>query len=247
VIGVRWLGHATAVVDLGGVRLVTDPLLRRHAGALRRVGPPPDPSWWAGADAALVSHLHLDHADRSSLRQLGVPVLGGSAVSAWARRQGLTGVPLSQEWTPVAADVEVRLVRADHESRPLPGRPRQAYGFLVRAGEETVWFAGDTALYPEMAELERFSISVALLPIHGWGPRLSAGHMDADQAAEAALLSGARRVVPVHWGTFHAAGMNVGSLAWMSRPIGRFEAAMDRRGLADRALPLRVGERAELA
>ncbi|HEU4999009.1 MAG TPA: MBL fold metallo-hydrolase [Lapillicoccus sp.] len=246
-IGIRWLGHATTVVDLGGVRLVTDPLLRRHVGALRRVGPTPDPAWWSGADAALVSHLHLDHADRPSLRRLGVPVLGGPAVAAWAGRQGLGGVALSEEWTTVAGAVQVRLVRADHASRPLPGRPREAYGFLVRAGEDVVWFAGDTALYPEMAELADASISAALLPIHGWGPRLSAGHMDAEQAAEAALLSGARHVVPVHWGTFHAVTMNLGSLNWMTRPVGVFEAAMDRRGIADRALVLGLGERVEVA
>ncbi|HEU4331811.1 MAG TPA: MBL fold metallo-hydrolase [Lapillicoccus sp.] len=246
-IGVRWLGHATTVIDVAGVRLVTDPLLRHHVGALRRVGPTPDPSWWAGTDAALVSHLHLDHADRPSLRRLGVPVLGGPAVAVWARRQRLTGVALSEDWTPIVGAVQVRLVRADHHSRPWPGRSREAYGFLVRAGEEVVWFAGDTALYPEMAVLASASISLALLPIHGWGPRLSAGHMDAEQAAEAALLSGARRVVPVHWGTFHAFGMNVGPLEWMSRPIGHFEAAMDQRGIADRALVLRVGERAEMA
>jgi L-ascorbate metabolism protein UlaG (beta-lactamase superfamily) len=247
VIGVRWLGHATVVLDLGGARLVTDPLLRRHVGALRRVGPTPEPSWWHGADAALVSHLHLDHADQPSLRQLGVPVLGGRAVAAWAGRHGLAGTALPEEWTPIAGAVEVRLVRADHASRPWPGRSREAYGFLVRAGEDVVWFAGDTALYPEMAELAGASISLALLPIHGWGPRLSAGHMDAEQAAEAALLCGARRVVPVHWGTFHAVGMNLGSLGWMTRPGALFEEAMEGRGIADRTVILGVGEWVEIA
>ena len=97
-----------------------------------------------------------------------------------------------------------------------------------------------------LPELAGGPISLALLPIHGWGPRLSAGHMDAEQAAEAAELSQARRVVPIHWGTFHPFAMNLGSLAWMTRPLAAFEAAMDRRGLADRTLVLGIGQYAEV-
>jgi L-ascorbate metabolism protein UlaG (beta-lactamase superfamily) len=253
VIGIRWLGHATVVIDLGGVRLVTDPLLRRHVGALRRVGPTPDPAWWEDADASVVSHLHLDHADLPSLRGLGdVPVLAGPESAAWCARRGLASVALSDDWSAIQGrhgDVEVRLVRADHTSRPLPGRPLEAYGFLMRHGHDVVWFAGDTSLYPEMSRLPELAggpISLALLPIHGWGPRLSAGHMDAERAAEAAELSQARRVVPVHWGTFHPLAMNLGSLEWMTRPLALFEAAMDRRDLADRTLVLGLGQSAEV-
>jgi L-ascorbate metabolism protein UlaG (beta-lactamase superfamily) len=249
VIGIRWLGHATVVIDLGGVRLVTDPLLRRHVGALRRVGPTPDAAWWEGADASLVSHLHLDHTDLPSLRGLGdAPVLAGPEAAAWFARRGLASVALSGVWSAVPAgrgDIEVRLVRADHTSRPLPGRPREAYGLLLRHGLDVVWFGGDTALYPEMSRLPELAggpITLALLPIHGWGPRLSAGHMDAEQAAEAARLSQARRVVPIHWGTFHPLAMNLWSLEWMTRPLAVFEAAMDRRGLGDRSLVLGIGE-----
>jgi len=112
-----------------------------------------------------------------------------------------------------------------------------------------VWFAGDTALYPEMGRLPELAggaIALALLPIHGWGPRLSAGHMDAEQAAEAAGLSQAGRVVPVHWGTFHPLAMNLASLEWMTRPLALYETAMDRRGLGDRSLVLGIGQYAEV-
>ena len=252
-IGIRWLGHATVVIDLGGVRLLTDPLLRRHLGALRRVGPTPDPAWWEGADASVVSHLHLDHADLRSLRGLGdAPVLAGPQAAAWCARRGLASVAMSDDWSAIPGrhgEVEVRLVRADHTSRPLPGRPLEAYGFLLRHRDDVVWFAGDTALYPEMGRLPELAggpIALALLPIHGWGPRLSAGHMDAEQAAEAAGLSQAGRVVPVHWGTFHPLAMNLGSLEWMTRPLALFETAMDRRGLGDRSLVLGIGQYAEV-
>ena len=165
---------------------------------------------------------------------------------------GSTSVAMSDDWSAIPGrhgDVEVRLVRADHTSRPLPGRPLEAYGFLLRHGDDVVWFAGDTALYPEMGRLPELAggpIALALLPIHGWGPRLSAGHMDAEQAAEAAGLSQAGRVVPVHWGTFHPLAMNLGSLEWMTRPLALFETAMDRRGLGDRSLVLGIGQYAEV-
>jgi L-ascorbate metabolism protein UlaG (beta-lactamase superfamily) len=252
VIRVRWLGHATTVLDVGGVRLVTDPLLRRHIGALRRVGPTPDPAWWEGAAGALVSHLHLDHADLPSLRRLAAPVLAGPEATAWCTRHGLAAIALTHEWSDVpsgSGDVKARLVRADHTSRPLPGRPIEAYGFLLRHDGEVVWFAGDTSLHSEMERLPELAggpITLALLPIHGWGPRLSSGHMDAEQAAEAARLSQSHHVVPMHWGTFHPLAMNLASLEWMTRPLGLFQAAMASRGLADRAVVLGIGGSADV-
>lgn len=63
VVRITWLGHASAVLDVAGVRVLTDPLLRRHAGLLRRRGGAPAPAVWSGADVVLLSHLHHDHAE----------------------------------------------------------------------------------------------------------------------------------------------------------------------------------------
>ena len=69
-----FLGHATVLIELDGVRLLTDPLLRSGVAHLRRQVPPVDPSvfaGWAGPHAVLISHLHRDHLDIASLRLLG--------------------------------------------------------------------------------------------------------------------------------------------------------------------------------
>ncbi len=66
-VGVRFVGHATTVLDLGGVRIATDPLLRTRLGPLERHGPTPDAAWFEGIDAVLVSHGHPDHFDPRSL------------------------------------------------------------------------------------------------------------------------------------------------------------------------------------
>jgi L-ascorbate metabolism protein UlaG (beta-lactamase superfamily) len=65
-----YLGHATARIDLGGVRVLTDPVLRERVGPLLRQGPPLHPADYAGTDVVLLSHLHRDHLDLGSLRLL---------------------------------------------------------------------------------------------------------------------------------------------------------------------------------
>ncbi|NUS50356.1 MAG: MBL fold metallo-hydrolase, partial [Nocardioidaceae bacterium] len=220
---VAWLGHSTVVLDIGGRRLLADPLLKRNNGPLRRRGPAPDPGVWTGADAVLVSHLHHDHAELPSLRMLpGVPVLTGHVNAAWLRRRGLAGVGLDDRWHSLGEGVEVRLVRAVHHSRPMPHRPNGAHGHLVRSPEGTAWLAGDTSLFDEMADLPALAgvdeIDLAVVPIGGWGPRLSAGHMGPGEAARACAMTRARWALPVHWGTLHPPVMHHLS-DWMDRPL----------------------------
>jgi L-ascorbate metabolism protein UlaG (beta-lactamase superfamily) len=208
VVRLTWLGHSTVVVDIDGARVLTDPLLRRHAGLLRRSAPPPVPGTWQRPDAVLLSHLHHDHAEVSSLRLLrGAPLMSDPENVAWLRRRKLApALPLGHTWTPVAPGVEVRQVPAEHAHRPMPHRPNAANGHLVRGGSGTVWLAGDTELYPEMEALPGLAggrVDVALVPVWGWGPRLSGGHLTPTDAARAVAMTRARFAVPVHWGTLH--------------------------------------------
>lgn len=237
---VRWLGHATVVLDVGGVRLVTDPLLRRHAGVLRRRGGrAPRSSDWRGADAALVSHLHHDHAELGSLRLLGpVPVLAAPSSAHWLTAHGLRGAGLAPgAWREVTtggrddARARVRTVPAVHGHRPMPHRPNAATGFVVRGAGVTVWFAGDTGPFPGLArvpELAGAPVDLALVPVGGWGPRLSGGHLDPVEAARACALVGARVAVPVHWGTLHPPASRSLPPGWMDRAGRAFEAAVHR-------------------
>jgi L-ascorbate metabolism protein UlaG (beta-lactamase superfamily) len=256
-IDVAWLGHSTVVLDVGGVRLLTDPLLGRHAGPLRRRGGErPAEELWEDPDAVLISHLHHDHAELSSLRLLrDVPVLTAPHNAAWLRRKGMTGaVGLVEDtdgtdgeatWSPVAQDVEVRLVRADHGHRPMPHRPNATHGHLVRTPDVRIWVAGDTDLYPEMADLPALAggpLDLAIVPIGGWGPRLSGGHMDAGRAARACAVSGARRALPVHWGTLHAPFGAHLPRGWMDSPGDHFARELARRAPGCRPVVLRPGE-----
>jgi L-ascorbate metabolism protein UlaG (beta-lactamase superfamily) len=89
---------------------------------------------------------------------------------------------------------------ADHDAARGPfGARAPAFGYLIE-GTRRVYFAGDTDLFPELAELA--PVDLALLPVAGWGPRVPAGHLDPRRAAEAARLLAARAAVPIHWGTY---------------------------------------------
>lgn len=244
---VRWLGHATVVLDVAGARLVTDPLLRRHAGLLRRRSGTPEAAHWSGADAALVSHLHHDHAELGSLRRLGeAPVLAAPANARWLAEHGVpaVGLPDGGWWTVPGTPVRVRTVPAVHGHRPMPHRPNAAVGFLVVAPGCRVWFAGDTEPFPAMRDLPELAggpVDLALVPVGGWGPRLSGGHMDPAQAAAVCAAVGARRAVPVHWGTLHAPASRRLPPGWMDRAGPAFAAAAARHGTV-RAHVLAPGE-----
>ena len=67
---ITYIGHATTLIEVGGLRLLTDPILRGRVAHLRRRGPVIAREWLDRIDAVLLSHLHLDHLDLPSLRRL---------------------------------------------------------------------------------------------------------------------------------------------------------------------------------
>jgi L-ascorbate metabolism protein UlaG (beta-lactamase superfamily) len=194
-----WWGHATTAIEVDGVRLLTDPVLRP------RVGPLHNPGWvppvLGRLDAVLVSHQHLDHLDLPSLRRLppDVPVIVPPGAGQLARRAGARVKELGVGETVRVGAVTVRATRAVHPEgrwgrRPGPG----SVGYWVE-GTSSVYFAGDTAAFAEMRDLA--GADLALLPVAGWGLTHGPGHMDAAEAAAAVALLRPGVVVPIHWGS----------------------------------------------
>ena len=197
-----WLGHSTVLVELDGVRVLTDPVLRRLVGHLRRSSPVAAGTL-GRVDLVLVSHVHYDHLDLRSLAALdaervAVPAGAGRLVR---RRVRADVVELDEGDELEVGEVRVRATFADHAANRRPLTPELPSLGFVLAGSRSVYFAGDTDLFDGMDSLAP-GLDVALLPVAGWGPKLPPGHMDPAAAAEAARRLRPRIAVPIHWGTY---------------------------------------------
>ena len=204
-----WLGHSCVAIQLDGLGIVTDPVLRERIVHLRRKKPV-DLAALEGVDLVLVSHTHHDHLDLPSLNRLDrhaqviVPLGAGRLL----RRRGFHSVHEVVAGDEVdVGTVRVRVTHAEHASGFRMGTGRvQPVGYVI-AGTRTVYFAGDTDLFAGMGSITDH-LDVALLPVAGWGPRLPPGHLDPRSAAEALSLLRPRIAVPIHWGTYRRLGLS---------------------------------------
>lgn len=226
------------MIELDGVRVATDPLLRRRIAHLMRYAPLVR---GIEADAAVISHAHFDHLDPPSLARLGrrIPVVVPVGVGPMLRRRRFRDVHEVRpgERVQVGA-IEIEATAADHPgTRPPTTLKADALGYLLR-GSQTIYFAGDTGLFPEIAAIGDAGVDVALIPVAGWGPTVGAGHLDPDEAAEAVKLLRPRIAIPIHWGTY---------APWGRPPVDTRAAALRFAELVgDAARILAPGERLEL-
>jgi L-ascorbate metabolism protein UlaG (beta-lactamase superfamily) len=228
-----FLGHSTVLVDLDGVRVLTDPLLGHlAAGAIRRHVPALLPSALGGLSAVFISHGHLDHLDLASLRALPgepvliVPVGLGRVVAKVAR--GVVHEMRAGDRIRVAG-LTLESVHAEHgRRRSLFTTAEGALGVLI-AGSTSVYFAGDTDLFPAMRQLAG-RVDVALLPVSGWGPTLGRGHLDPSRAAEAVVRIRPAIATPIHWGTLYPLGLRRVARRRFDGPGEAFREAVAARG-----------------
>lgn len=244
---ITWLGHACVLLELDGARLLTDPVLRDRFGPLARIAPPGGVDPPGQVDAVLLSHLHADHADLPSLRDIArsAPVVAPSGSGAWLARQGLEDVRELGAGSEIAlGPIRVTATPAVHDRRRRPFGPEaDPVGYVV-AGSSSVYFAGDTDLFEGMEEL-RGSVEVALLPVWGWGRSLGPGHLDPERAAKAATLIAPRLAIPIHWGTF-APRWPGGRLADPAAPAREFARLVERDAPSVDVRVLAPGERTEV-
>jgi len=248
---ITWLGHSGVLIEAGGVRVVTDPLLRSRFAGLRWAVPLPAAvrSLARGeltVDAVLISHLHHDHCDVPSLRTLGAPtVVVPVGAGAWLRRVRVGGVVEAAvgERVDLGAGLRVTKVHAEHNGRREPRGPRaMAVGHLVETADLAVWLAGDTGLHPSFRDLPQWThngrVDVAVVPVWGWGPSLGPGHLDPMAAAQAVLLSGAAHAIAVHWGTLYPVGLRSLMKSRLAMPGRQFADHLTGTGVTAYALPV---------
>ena len=194
-----WLGHATLRVDLAtGETIVIDPWLTGNPSC------PPSHRRFDRLDLILVTHAHSDHmADALQLaREHEALLISNYDLTSYLAAQGAPKVSgMNLGGTQEACGLRISMVRADHSSGflhdGLPFYGGLAAGFVVQGPGWSFYFAGDTALYSDMALIaELYRPQLAFLPI---GDHFT---MDPHAAARACRYLGVRQVVPIHWGTF---------------------------------------------
>jgi L-ascorbate metabolism protein UlaG (beta-lactamase superfamily) len=193
-----YVGHATVLLELDGVRLLTDPVLRSRVAHLRRLAPPAEEL--AAIDAALVSHVHYDHLDRRSLRALGTGVTIVAPRGTGRLLRGFADVREVDVGDELRiGDVTIHATPAEHRSARFMLRSAPSLGYVI-SGSRRIYFAGDTDLFEGMSALAG-ALDVALVPVAGWGAKVGPGHLDPVRAAQAVRLLRPRIAVPIHWGT----------------------------------------------
>lgn len=209
-IGVTFIGHATLLVELDGVTILTDPVLSRRLFVVKRLVAPGLPAGGLpDLDVVLVSHGHHDHLDVPTHRNLRKrdtiavvsknlgDLLGGTGYSRI--------VELAWEESLEVRGVRITALAVNHwGTRGLLPDRRGYGGFVIEGPSGTVFFPGDTAYTPLFREYgDRFRIDVAILPIGAYDPpSFRRVHMNPEDALRAFLDLRARHLVPIHWGTF---------------------------------------------
>jgi L-ascorbate metabolism protein UlaG (beta-lactamase superfamily) len=247
-LAVTWWGHATTAVEIGGCRILIDPLLSDRLYHLKRYAER-SLDQAHEADLVLVSHLHADHCHLPSLRRVAAetPVLlprGGERLLR--RRPDVRPVQPGDEVE--ISGARIRVLPAYHDGRRLPGSRYRGppLGFRVECGGRSFWYPGDTGTRVDLSAVA--PVDLALVPVGGWGHSLGDEHLDPDEAAEMVARVGARWAVPVHWGTFFPRGLRLVARGthhlMFVAPGERFASAME--GREAQAVVLAPGARVAL-
>lgn len=263
---VTWIGHATLLVQVDGVNVLTDPIFSERAspvswfGPLRAVPPALQAADLPPIDAVVVSHNHYDHLDEASVLALqrqpgGPPVfIVPLGMERWFADQGIANVRPLDWWQGTeivrgASRVRVDLVPARHWSRRTPWDTNAVLwgGYALTGAGARAYFAGDTGygdggIFREIGR--RYGgFDLAMIPVGCYEPRWFMGHQHVDPAEAVRIHAdvAARHSMGMHWGAFRMCDEPV------EAPMDDLPAALDKAGVArDRFELWAVGERRRL-
>jgi len=215
-----WLGHSTVLIEIDGLRVLTDPVWGPRASPSRIAGPKrfqPVPVRLSGLppiDLVLVSHDHYDHLDYPTIRELariGVPFVTSLGVGAHLEAFGVAPERITElDWWESHrlpnAELTITAAPSQHFSgRGLKDRNATLWSSLVvRGARHAVFFSGDTGLTGEYATIrERLGpFDLVMLEVGAFHPAWGDIHLGPAHALEAYQLLGGGAFLPVHWGTF---------------------------------------------
>jgi L-ascorbate metabolism protein UlaG (beta-lactamase superfamily) len=218
-----WLGHSTVLVEIDGLRILTDPVWGDRASPVAFAGPKrfqPVPAPIASLppiDAVIVSHDHYDHLDYSTILELAkrdVPFFTSLGVGAHLESWGVAPERITElDWWDKAelgrGGLTITAAPSQHFSgRSLGGRNATLWSsFVVRGPKRAFFFSGDTGLTPEYGEIHQRlgPFDLVMLEVGAFHPAWGDIHLGPENALEALAMLGGGSLLPVHWGTFNLA------------------------------------------
>ncbi|WP_406088564.1 MBL fold metallo-hydrolase [Kitasatospora purpeofusca] len=253
-VAVTWYGHASALVEVEGARVLLDPIWSERCSPAAQVGPrrlhpvPVELEELPQVDAVLISHDHYDHLDMATVRRLvrsqSAPFAVPLGIGAHLRRWGVPEhriIELDWNETCTLGELTVTLTSAHHFSGRGLTRNTTLWGSWVIAGpNRRVYYTGDSGYFEGYARIgaQHGPFDAALVQVGAYDPAWADIHMTPEDAVLAHRELDAGLLVPVHWCTF-----NLGLHPW-AEPIERLLVAAKEHGVA-LAVP-RPGERVDV-
>jgi L-ascorbate metabolism protein UlaG (beta-lactamase superfamily) len=246
-----WLGHACFLIQLGGVRLLTDPNFIDTFYLRRLVKPVFSLAQLRGIDYVLLSHDHRDHVDAASLktilahnrvRKILAPLRLSRVIGSWVGSTPVEEAAWYQTFRTGAGAPEVSLLPTRHWSRRgLTDFNRVLWGaFHIRSGEHGIYFGGDSAKTEYWAEAGTLfpGTDYALLGIGAYKPSymMEEVHAAPEEALWGFRQMRARYFWPMHYGTYDLSDEPIGE------PYRRVHQLCRDAGLSDRLLTPGIGE-----
>jgi len=239
-----WVGHSTVLLSFGGLFILTDPNFAKRVVISRRaVGLPIEPEEIKELDLILISHAHYDHLDRTSLKRLPKQAL---LVVPQGCQDLVDGLGFSKviemKWNDVfqMQGLAIEAIQPAHWGKrsPFDNDHRGYNSYLLSQNGKRILFAGDTG-YSRVFEKkgEEGTIDLAFLPISAYKPDwFRRNHASPEEALKMFVESGAKFMVPIHWGTF------ILSHEPLTEPPEKLKIEAKRLGIEDRVITLKHGE-----
>ena len=220
---VTWFGHSSSLIEIDGVRILTDPIWSERASPVQWMGPA---RWFAPLipiadlppiDAVVISHDHYDHLDMASIKMLAaaspktrfiVPLGVGAHLEYW----GVAPSRITEvEWwdkVPVGP-VTITSTPARHATGRLAPSSNKVFwsGYAMTGPQHRAWYSGDTGYLPEFAEIGKKlgPFDVTLIESGQYDPAWPDNHLGPEEAVRSHKLVGGRTMIPVHWALFSLA------------------------------------------
>jgi L-ascorbate metabolism protein UlaG (beta-lactamase superfamily) len=247
-----WLGHSTVLLKIDGFTIITDPALQEKVGlsfgpvtlGLKRlIAPALRVDEMPHIDLILLSHAHMDHLDKPTLRALEsrkTAVLMASKTSDLFRADRYGSVrELAWGERARVGPAEVRAFEVNHWGARMRTDTYRGYnGYLIETGSRRLLFAGDTAITAAFRALRTSKpIDLAIMPVGAYNPWIHV-HCNPEQALAMSNDAGVERILPVHHQTFSL------SREPLHEPMERLYAAVGRD--TDRIVMDQIGREVHL-